>query len=107
MPWSAPFLPVLLVRDQRGLLDKLEALTGYVGDTNGFYESVAAAQRVGIAQREVSLEPVAGPAWSGLGASPVPGAGGMGVGTPNPDAWWTLFGPPNGWLQPRFALQCA
>lgn len=59
----------------------LEALTGYLSDLNGFYESVAAAQRVDIAQREVSLEPVAGAVSSGMGGSSVPGAGGMGSGS--------------------------
>ncbi|MEK7705766.1 MAG: TolC family protein, partial [Myxococcota bacterium] len=36
----------------------LEALTGYVGDLDAFYSSVLAAHRLGIAQRELSLEPV-------------------------------------------------
>lgn len=58
----------------------LEALTGYLGDLNGFYESVAATQRVDIAGREVSLEPAAGPGTSGMGGSPVPGAGAIGSG---------------------------
>jgi outer membrane protein TolC len=59
----------------------LEALTGYVGDTGGFLESVAAAQRVDIAQREVSLEPVAAAGAAVMGGTPVPGAGGMGSGS--------------------------
>lgn len=62
----------------------LEALTGYLGDLNGFYESVAAAQRIDIAQREVSLEPVAGAESSGMVGSSVPGAGGMGSGSASP-----------------------
>jgi outer membrane protein TolC len=34
----------------------LEALSGYLVDVNGFLESIAAAQRIAIAEREVSLE---------------------------------------------------
>jgi outer membrane protein TolC len=63
----------------------LEALRGYVADLSGFCESVAATQRIDIAQREVSLDPVAGPAVGGMGSSPVPGAGGMG-GASSPEA---------------------
>jgi len=48
----------------------LEALTGYVADINAFYESIAAAQRIDIAQREVSLDPTLGLA-SGAGAPSV------------------------------------
>ncbi|MFA6107873.1 MAG: TolC family protein [Candidatus Latescibacterota bacterium] len=59
----------------------LEALTGYLADLNGFYESVAAAQRLDIAGREVSLEPVADPGTGGMGGSAMPGAGGMGSGS--------------------------
>jgi len=39
----------------------LEALAGYLGDVNGFYDSVAAAQRIAIAEREISLDPPGGP----------------------------------------------
>jgi outer membrane protein TolC len=56
----------------------LDALNGYVADVNGFYESVAAAQRVDIAQREISLDAVVGSVASGMGSSPAIGAGGMG-----------------------------
>ena len=56
----------------------LEALSGYLSDLVGFYESVAAAQRIDIAQRELSLDPVVGPALGGLGGASVPGSGGMG-----------------------------
>lgn len=56
----------------------LDALNGYVADVNGFYESVASAQRVDIAQREVSLDAVVGSAASGMGSSPAIGASGMG-----------------------------
>jgi len=52
----------------------LEALTGYVNDYNGFLESVASAQRLAIAQREVSLDPPA-LAAPGMGTSSMPGAG--------------------------------
>ncbi len=45
----------------------LEALAGYVSDYSGFLDSIAQAQRVAIAMRELSLEPVTGapPAASG------------------------------------------
>ena len=56
----------------------LEALTGYVADIDAFYESVAATQRVEIAQRELSLDPAAGLAPGGMSGSTVPGTGGMG-----------------------------
>ncbi len=56
----------------------LEALSGYLNDVNGFLESVAAAQRIGIAQKEVSLEPVTG-APAGMGGASIPGAGGRGA----------------------------
>ena len=67
----------------------LEALSGYLTDLVGFYESVAAAQRIDIAQRELSLDPVAAPAIGGLGGSLMPGSGGMGgvaapAGSPQP-----------------------
>lgn len=55
----------------------LEALTGYLADLVSFYESVAAAQRIDIAQRELSLEPVAGSALGGGAA--MPGSSGMGA----------------------------
>ena len=57
----------------------LEALRGYLGDLVGFYESVVAAQRVDIAQRELSLDPVAGPVLGGLGGASMPGSSGMGA----------------------------
>ena len=40
----------------------LEGLSGFQADLVGFYESVAATQRIDIAQREFSLDPVAAPA---------------------------------------------
>lgn len=53
----------------------LEALIGYVGDEGGFLDSVAAAQRLAIADRELSLEGEGGPASSGMGTGSVPGTG--------------------------------
>lgn len=52
----------------------LEALVGYLSDVDGFFNSVAAAQRIAIAQREVSLDSVSG-GGAGMGTTPVPGAG--------------------------------
>jgi outer membrane protein, heavy metal efflux system len=56
----------------------LEALSGFQADLVGFYESVAATQRIDIAQREFSLDPVAGPVFGGLGGATMPGSSGMG-----------------------------
>ena len=56
----------------------LEALSGYVSDVDSFLGSVAAAQRVDIAQLEVSLDPSASMAPGGMNGAAVPGAGGMG-----------------------------
>ncbi len=56
----------------------LEALNGYLTDQLGFFESVATTQRLDIAQRELSLDPVAGPAIGGLSESSMPGNGGTG-----------------------------
>jgi outer membrane protein TolC len=53
----------------------LEALAGYLGDVNGFFDSVAAAQRIAIAERELSLDAPGGPAAGGMGGSAMPGAG--------------------------------
>ena len=52
----------------------LDALAGYLNDVNGFFESVAAAQRIAIAQREVSLESVTGAAVN-MGSASIPGRG--------------------------------
>jgi len=52
----------------------LETLRGYLADLDGYYESVAAIQRIDIAQRELSLDPVAGAAGA-LGGASVPGMG--------------------------------
>lgn len=57
----------------------LEALSGYLTDLVGFYESVAATQRIDIAQRELSLDPVAGPSLGGPGGASMPGSSGMGA----------------------------
>lgn len=54
----------------------LEALGSYVADRGSYLESVAAAQRVAIAQFEVSLEPVA--AAGAMASASVPGAGAQG-----------------------------
>lgn len=51
----------------------LEVLRGFVVDEGGYLEALATAQRVGIADREVSLAPVGGPGGSLSGAS-MPGA---------------------------------
>jgi outer membrane protein TolC len=61
----------------------LEAFGSYVGDRGSYLESVAEAQRVAIAQREVSLEPVAAAAGA-MASATIPGArvpgGSMGTG---------------------------
>lgn len=54
----------------------LEALSGYLSDLDGYYQSVAAIQRIDIAQRELSLIPIAGAAPDFRGAS-MPGTSGM------------------------------
>ena len=55
----------------------LEALSGFLTDLVGFYESVAATQRIDIAQRELSLDPVTGPALGGPGGASMSGSSGM------------------------------
>ncbi len=57
----------------------LDALSGYLADLVGFYESVGATLRVEIAQRELSLDPVPGPALGVLGGASMPGRSGMGA----------------------------
>lgn len=56
----------------------LEALSGYLADVNGFLDSLAAAQRIAIAEREISLD-----APDGVGGGPsgtsVPGADVLGT----------------------------
>lgn len=56
----------------------LESLSGYLTDLAGFYESVAAAQRIDIAQHELSLDPVPGPTSGGAGSASMSGSAGMG-----------------------------
>jgi outer membrane protein TolC len=57
----------------------LEANAGYVNDEDGFLGALADAQRLAIAEAELSLEPVglAG-AGGGIGGGAMPGAGGIG-----------------------------
>jgi outer membrane protein TolC len=57
----------------------LEALAGYVADVNGFYDSVAAAQQIAIAEREISLDAPTGAAGGGMGSPAMPGAGASSV----------------------------
>jgi hypothetical protein len=52
----------------------LEALSGYLADENGYLESVAAAQRIAIASRENSLDPVASGGAAAMPSAAVPGA---------------------------------
>jgi outer membrane protein, heavy metal efflux system len=52
----------------------LEALAGYLSDLNGFLGSVATAQKIAVAEQEISLDAPGGPA-GGWGGSPMPGAG--------------------------------
>jgi outer membrane protein TolC len=52
----------------------LEALAGYLADVDGFLQSIADAQRVAIAQREISLE-TAGGAGGAIRGGGFPGAG--------------------------------
>ncbi len=54
----------------------LEVLRGFVVDEGGYLDAQATAQRVGIADREVSLSPPGVPAGSLSGAS-MPGAGAL------------------------------
>jgi outer membrane protein, heavy metal efflux system len=53
----------------------LEALSGYLADVNNFLESVAAAQRIAIAEREISLESPGSAGGGGMAGSAVSGAG--------------------------------
>lgn len=60
----------------------LEALGGHFADLVGYYESIAAAQRLDIAQRELSLDPVPGAAAGGFAAPSMPGGGATGAPAP-------------------------
>lgn len=53
----------------------LEANTGIIRDEEDFLRTLVEAQRIAIAQAEVSLEPVASLAGGGLGSGGMPGAG--------------------------------
>ncbi|HEX7599797.1 MAG TPA: TolC family protein, partial [Polyangia bacterium] len=57
----------------------LEALAGYLSDMNGFFDSVAATQRIAIAEREISLDPPGGPASGAMGGAAMTGAGATSV----------------------------
>jgi outer membrane protein TolC len=59
----------------------LEALTGYLDDLTGFYASVATVQQLGVADRALSLDPVAGPGTGGMGAAATPRRSPMGSGS--------------------------
>jgi cobalt-zinc-cadmium efflux system outer membrane protein len=54
----------------------LEALQGYVADQSNFLDSIASAQRLAIAERELSLESVEGPPTGGMSGAAFPLAGG-------------------------------
>jgi len=56
----------------------LEALGGFLADLTGYHESIAAARRLDIAQRELSLDPVPGAPGGGISAPSMPGGGAMG-----------------------------
>ncbi|HET8540211.1 MAG TPA: TolC family protein [Anaeromyxobacter sp.] len=59
----------------------LEANAGYVNDEDGFLAALADAQRLAIADAEVSLDPVAQPGAGGaMGGGAMPGAGAAGGG---------------------------
>ncbi|MFP2907377.1 TolC family protein [Pyxidicoccus sp. 3LFB2] len=53
----------------------LEANVGIIRDEESFLQTLVEAQRIAIAQAEVSLEPVASLAGGGLGSGGMPGAG--------------------------------
>ncbi len=58
----------------------LEANAGLINDEEGCLLALAAAERVAIADAEVSLEPVGGGQSGGMGGAAVPGAGAMSSG---------------------------
>ena len=53
----------------------LEANAGLINDEEGCLLALAAAQRIAIAEAEVTLDPVGGAAGGGMGSAAVPGAG--------------------------------
>lgn len=67
----------------------LEALAGYLADVDGFLQSIAEAQKIAVAEREVSLEALGGAAgalgggaFPGAGSTGSPGGGAAGAGQP-------------------------
>jgi outer membrane protein, heavy metal efflux system len=58
----------------------LEVMRGLVADEGGFLDTLAQAQRVAIAEREVSLEPPAALGAASMSGGPVPGSSGMATG---------------------------
>ena len=58
----------------------LEVMRGVVADEGGFLDTLAQAQRVAIAQREVSLDPPAALGVASMSGGSVPGASGMAAG---------------------------
>ena len=58
----------------------LEVMRGLVNDEGGFLETLAQAQRVAIAQREVSLDASAALGGGGMGGATVPASAGMTAG---------------------------
>ncbi len=81
----------------------LEVLRGLVADEGGYLDALAAAQRLAIADREVSLAPPDGPAIGGPGGS-MPGVATMSTGgrpggasgSPQPAAVPAATGTPSG-----------
>lgn len=63
----------------------LEALQGYVADQSSFLDSIAAAQRLAIAERELSLEAAEGPSAVSMGGAG-PSLGGGASGAPAPSS---------------------
>lgn len=57
----------------------LEALSGYLADMNGYLDSIAAAQRIAISQREISLDPPGGSGGTAMAGGAIPGAGATGA----------------------------
>jgi outer membrane protein TolC len=64
----------------------LEALAGYLADRNGYLDSVATAQRIVIAEREISLESPGGAGSGGTGGAAMPGTAGAASSSPSTPA---------------------
>jgi hypothetical protein len=60
----------------------LEALSGHLTDVNGYLESVAAAQRIAIAEREISLDSPESAGTAGMSGATVPDAGALSSSSP-------------------------